>query len=145
MNSKELVIKTNSIDDLASAAQQVIDFTKGKSNVWLFHGEMGAGKTTFIKSICDVLGVMDHVNSPTFALVNEYMTDQADTIYHFDMYRIKDETEAFDIGFEEYIYSKNLCLIEWPSKVERLLPEDCIDIDIKVLDEHSREISIRLN
>lgn len=144
MSSKELVIKTNSIDDLSSAAQKVIDFTKEGSNIWLFHGEMGAGKTTFIKAICNKLGVIDHVNSPTFALVNEYMTNAADTIYHFDMYRIKDPSEAFDIGFEEYIYSNHLCLIEWPSKVERLLPDECIDINITAIDENSREIRIRL-
>lgn len=144
MSSKELVIRTSGIDNLLSASQKIIDFTKGQSNIWLFHGEMGAGKTTLIKSICQKLGVLDHVNSPTFALVNEYMTDQAETIYHFDMYRIKSEIEAFDIGFEEYIDSQNLCLIEWPSKIDRLLPEDCIDIDIKVLDENSREITIRL-
>ncbi|AZQ64435.1 tRNA (adenosine(37)-N6)-threonylcarbamoyltransferase complex ATPase subunit type 1 TsaE [Flammeovirga pectinis] len=143
MSSKELIIRTNAIEDLGPAAQKVIDFTKGGPTVWLFHGEMGAGKTTFIKEICAALGVIDHVNSPTFALVNEYMTDTADTIYHFDMYRIKDDTEAYDIGFEEYLYSNNLCLIEWPSMVDRLLPDECVDIDIKTLDENSREITIR--
>ncbi|OHX67618.1 tRNA (adenosine(37)-N6)-threonylcarbamoyltransferase complex ATPase subunit type 1 TsaE [Flammeovirga pacifica] len=144
METKKLKITTNSIDDLNSAAKQILEFAQGSSKVWLFHGEMGAGKTTFIKAICEVLGVMDHVNSPTFALVNEYMTDKADTVYHFDMYRIKDPSEAFDIGFEEYLYSDNLCLIEWPSKVERLLPEDCTEVTIVPIDETSREISIRI-
>ncbi|NLR94816.1 MULTISPECIES: tRNA (adenosine(37)-N6)-threonylcarbamoyltransferase complex ATPase subunit type 1 TsaE [Flammeovirga] len=144
MKANTLKITTNSLTDLPEAAKKILDFTKSSSPVWLFEGEMGAGKTTLIKAICDELGVLDHVNSPTFALVNEYMTNDADTVYHFDMYRIKDEMEAFDIGFEEYLYSQNLCLIEWPSKVERLLPDDCTEISITTIDENSREIIVTI-
>ena len=91
--------------------------------VWLFYGEMGAGKTTLIKALCQAWEVEDTVSSPTFALVNEYRTSKGQVVYHFDFYRIEDEEEATDIGLEEYFYSQRYCLVEWPTKIRNLLPE----------------------
>jgi tRNA threonylcarbamoyladenosine biosynthesis protein TsaE len=101
---------------------------------------MGAGKTTFTKSLCKVLGVLDGVNSPTFTLINEYRTSDGETIYHFDFYRINKLEEAFDIGFEEFVESGNLCIIEWPEKIEQILPPDTLRVKISVLDDGKREL-----
>ena len=98
--------------------------------VFALSGAMGAGKTTLIKSLCHVLGVADVVNSPTFALINEYRTAGGNPVYHFDFYRIKSHNEAFDMGYEEYFYSGNFCFIEWPEKIRQLLPERCVYISI---------------
>lgn len=113
-------------------------------SVVLFEGEMGAGKTTFIKAICRELGVTDSVSSPTFSIVNEYESSNGKRIYHFDFYRIKDESEALDIGFYEYLDSGNLCLIEWPSKVENLLPEHCLLVEITSGEAEERIITLKL-
>ena len=94
---------------------------------------MGAGKTTFIKAICTELGVKGRMSSPTFSLINEYLTSSGQKIYHFDFYRIKSEKEAFDLGYEEYFYSGNYCFIEWPDKIENLLPENCAKVKIEVV------------
>ena len=110
--------------------------------IWIFRGEMGAGKTTLIKSICDELEVIDIVNSPTFSIVNEYLTEEGDTIYHFDFYRIKDEREAIDIGTDEYFYSGDLCLIEWAEKIPSMIPSKYIEININLQDSLSRKISV---
>jgi tRNA threonylcarbamoyladenosine biosynthesis protein TsaE len=110
------------------------------TRVWLFYGEMGAGKTSLIRSICDAWGVTDTVSSPTFALVNEYQNARRQTFYHFDFYRIKDEEEAWDIGTEDYFYSGNYCFVEWPERIEGLLPEKFIRIDIEVGSDQSRRI-----
>ena len=115
------------------------------STVYAFYGKMGAGKTTFIKAICQELGVEDEVTSPTFAIVNEYSIDKVQSskfkvqcIYHFDFYRIKRLEEAYDIGFDDYIDSGNLCFIEWPELIEELLPEDAIRVEIEETDNGSR-------
>lgn len=130
----------NSLEDIQAAAHTFIDSTKNRS-VFAFNGSMGAGKTTFIKAICHALGVtQDVVNSPSFSIVNEYNTDTDEVIYHFDFYRIKTVEEAFDIGFEDYIYSNNRCFIEWPEKVDVLLPDDIINVEIIVQDDNSRII-----
>lgn len=110
----------NSIEELDDIAKQIIALSK-RHQVIAFYGSMGAGKTTLIKSICKELGVVDSVTSPTFSIVNEYETANKQTIYHFDFYRIKSEEEAMDLGYENYFFSKNLCLIEWPEKIPNLL------------------------
>lgn len=110
--------------------------------VFAFHGPMGAGKTTFIKSICKLLGVTDATSSPTFALVNEYHTDNHDPVFHFDFYRVRSEAEAFDIGFEEYVYSNFYCFIEWPEKIPNLLPEETIHVYIRVGDNEQRTVEV---
>ena len=110
--------------------------------VFAFRGEMGAGKTTFIKAICEALGVEDEVNSPTFAIVNEYRSETtAELIYHFDCYRLKKVEEALDFGFEDYMESSALCFIEWPDIVEDLLPGDVVEVSIKVEEDGTRVIT----
>ncbi|QCK14411.1 tRNA (adenosine(37)-N6)-threonylcarbamoyltransferase complex ATPase subunit type 1 TsaE [Mangrovivirga cuniculi] len=114
----------------------------GDYKIWLFDGDLGAGKTTLIKAICDELEVEDQVSSPTFALVNEYASNKEETIYHFDFYRIEHESEAFDIGLEEYLYSGYRCLIEWPEQVSSFWPEKYIHIKIIANLDDSRTIEI---
>ena len=97
-----------------------------------FRGDLGAGKTTLIKNMCNLLGVEDNVSSPTFSIVNEYESDDEREVFHFDFYRLESEEEAFDIGVEDYFYGGNLCLIEWPSKIENLLPEKRLEIHISI-------------
>ena len=122
-------LKVNHIDDINEVARQFVD-QMGDHKIFAFYGKMGAGKTTFIKAMCEELGVTDVINSPTFAIVNEYMDGKGEAIYHFDFYRIKRVEEVYDIGFDEYIYSGNLCLMEWPELIEQLLPEETVRVDI---------------
>ena len=110
--------------------------------VVLFNGLMGAGKTTFIKALCKKLGVEDVTSSPTFSLVNDYQTTQGNSIYHFDLYRIKSEIEALDMGIEEYLYSGNWCFIEWPEKIPNLLPENVTTINIREIETGERAMEI---
>lgn len=130
----------SSLDCINQAAQQFIS-QMGDSTAFAFYGQMGAGKTTFIKAVCQQLGVTDDITSPTFAIVNEYLDSQSRPIYHFDFYRIKHPEEALNIGFEDYIYSGNLCLMEWPEMIEDLLPDDVRLISIKEQPDGSRIIS----
>ncbi|MBQ0056651.1 MAG: tRNA (adenosine(37)-N6)-threonylcarbamoyltransferase complex ATPase subunit type 1 TsaE [Bacteroidales bacterium] len=134
-----MTINIPNLEALPEAARQFIA-AMDDNTVFAFRGEMGAGKTTFIKAVCDVLGVEDEVNSPTFAIVNEYRSATAELIYHFDCYRIKEIEEAVDFGFEDYMYSGALCLIEWPENVEDLLPGDVVNVCIKVNEDGSRTI-----
>ena len=129
-----------SIPNVEALPQAAHDFIAAMDDrtVFAFRGEMGAGKTTFIKAICDVLGVEDEVNSPTFAIVNEYRSATAELIYHFDCYRIKTLEEAMDFGFEDYMESSALCFIEWPENVEDLLPGDVVNVHITVNEDESR-------
>jgi tRNA threonylcarbamoyladenosine biosynthesis protein TsaE len=127
------------IEDLPEIAKKVIDSAEGRA-IWLFEGEMGAGKTTLIKAICRELGVFGNIQSPTFSIVNEYLTDREETIYHFDFYRLKNETEALDFGIEEYFDSGNICLLEWGEKIESLLPENCFKISISLTESMTRNI-----
>lgn len=113
----------------------------GENTVFAFNGSMGAGKTTFIKAVCEELGVEDVINSPTFAIVNEYETHDGKKIYHFDCYRLKNIDEALNLGAEEYLYSGNLCFIEWPENIESLLPDNTIIINIDNLSDDKRKIS----
>ena len=112
----------------------------GASKVFAFYGEMGAGKTTFIKAICRELKVNDNVSSPTFALVYEYFSEKRGSIYHFDLYRIKNLIELYDLGYEDYFYSGNLCFIEWPEMAGALLPELARKVELKVNSDGSRTV-----
>ena len=126
-----MTITIQSLNDIDLAAQTFIESMTSK-RIFAFYGSMGAGKTTFIKAVCKLLGVTDVVTSPTFAIVNEYsLQEKGRHIYHFDFYRIKKLEEAFDIGYENYFYSGNLCLIEWPEMIEPLLPEKYIRVEIQ--------------
>ena len=120
-------IIVNCISESKSVALQLIQYKKNK-NIICFYGEMGVGKTTFIKEICKNLLVDDNVSSPTFSIVNQYKTKQNKIIYHFDFYRLETEEEAYDMGYEEYFFQNDLCLIEWPEKIEGLIPEDIIKV-----------------
>lgn len=120
------------LSDLVSIARQIIDFAKD-SKVLLFKGDLGAGKTTLIKYICDELGVVDAVSSPTFSLINEYQTDKGESVYHFDYYRIENEKEAENLGSEEYFYSGEWCFVEWSEKIPNLIPEQYLEISINFI------------
>jgi len=130
------------IDDLPMAAAELVKQSKGLS-VWLLKGEMGAGKTTLAKIIAGQLGVEGTVASPTFSIVNQYGSANGKIVYHFDLYRLKNELEAFDIGLEEYLNSGNVCLIEWPEKLERLLPAQYFEVKIQPFDSMTRKIYYR--
>ena len=123
-------IRIASIDGLSAAAREFVA-AMGERKVFAFYGKMGVGKTTFIKAICEELGVEDVINSPTFAIVNEYVDGEGEPIYHFDFYRIKKEQEALDIGYEDYVYSGNVCFMEWPELIENLLPDDAVKVTIE--------------
>ena len=112
----------------------------GENTVFAFYGKMGAGKTTFIKAVCEQLGVDDTVTSPTFAIVNEYEAAQGRPIYHFDFYRIKKVSEAYDMGCEEYFYSGHPCFIEWPELIEEVLPEETVSVTIEALPDGLRRL-----
>jgi len=133
-------ILIHGLNDIERAAKEFLKL-RGNNTVIAFYGAMGAGKTTFTKAICNVLGVPDSVNSPTFTIINEYRTKEGEPVYHFDFYRIDKLEEAYDIGFDEFVDSGWLCLIEWPEKIEKLLPEETLRVYIKVLPDDSREIS----
>ncbi len=122
-------IKINDLEHIREAARQFIN-AMGTKHVFAFYGSMGAGKTTFIKAICEELGVDDVITSPTFAIVNEYLISTGGTIYHFDFYRIKKLEEVYDMGYEDYFYSDALCFIEWPEMMEELLPEGATKVQI---------------
>ncbi|MGY0039527.1 tRNA (adenosine(37)-N6)-threonylcarbamoyltransferase complex ATPase subunit type 1 TsaE [Pedobacter sp. NJ-S-72] len=132
-------IEINHPEELGNAAEALLGFA-GNEKIFAFEGEMGAGKTTFIKALCKKLGVEDVVNSPTFSIVNEYAAD-GQVIYHFDFYRIKNLHEVFDIGYEEYFYSGNICLIEWPERIRELMPENYVEVGITALSETQRLFS----
>ena len=129
------------LTDLDAAAKMFIE-SMGNRTVFAFYGEMGAGKTTFIKTICKAMGVTETITSPTFSLVNEYKSDKGTAIFHFDFYRIKNIEEAYDFGYEDYFYSGNVCFIEWPELIQSLLPEDVVNVRIKVDENEQRLISI---
>lgn len=135
-------IKITNLDSIHDAAREFIGNMDDRT-VFAFHGNMGAGKTTFIKAICEELGVEDVINSPTFAIINEYRSEtSAELIYHFDFYRINKLSEAEDIGTEDYFYSGALCFIEWPEKIEELLPHDVVNVTITENPDSSRTIVI---
>ena len=133
----EIII--NGIDDLPRAARAFLDH-KGPANVVAFYGSMGAGKTTFITALCEEPGVRDVVNSPTFTIVNEYRDGTGLPVFHFDFYRINRLSEALDIGLFEYFDSGALCLVEWPERIEELLPDDALKVQILVEDVETRTL-----
>ncbi|MXV14896.1 tRNA (adenosine(37)-N6)-threonylcarbamoyltransferase complex ATPase subunit type 1 TsaE [Hufsiella ginkgonis] len=130
------------LHDLTSPAKALLRFA-GDQKIFLFYGDMGAGKTTFIKTICSELAVTDRVSSPTFSIVNEYESP-AGPVYHFDFYRLKRESEAMDLGFEDYLYSGNYCLIEWPEKVSGLLPQEYVEITLAHVSDQERKLTGRI-
>jgi ATPase, YjeE family len=132
-------IEIKDVAGIRLAAREFIE-TMGDNKVFAFYGSMGAGKTTFIKAICEELGVTETVASPTFAIINEYKEKNGESIFHFDFYRINKLEEVFDFGYEDYFYSGNLCFIEWPELVESVLPETCARITIRVQDDGSRMV-----
>ena len=135
-------IKINSLDNIREAAKQFIAAMEDNT-VFAFYGKMGAGKTTLIKAICEELGVTDVINSPTFAIVNEYRSDETgELIYHFDFYRIKKLDEVYDMGYEDYFYSGALCFIEWPELVEEVLPGDAVKVIIEEMEDGIRSIRL---
>ena len=139
------IINIRSLEEIGTAAQEFVEFISSsplQSNIFAFYGQMGAGKTTFIKALCKTLGVSDDVNSPTFTIVNEYKSAKGFPIYHFDFYRINKIAEAYDIGIDEYFSAEGLCLIEWPEKIESILPDDCFRIYVKVDEEGNRTLRI---
>lgn len=133
-------IKINSLADINEAAKTFVE-NMGDSKVFAFYGKMGAGKTTFVKAVCECLGVDDVITSPTFAIVNEYTSaTTGDAIYHFDFYRIKKLEEVYDMGYEDYFYSGSLCFLEWPELIEDLLPEDARKVTIEETADGSRVV-----
>ena len=133
-------ITLENTDNLREAARQFISAI-GDSRIFAFYGKMGAGKTTFIKAICEELGVEDVITSPTFAIVNEYRSETTlQLIYHFDFYRIKKLEEVYDMGYEDYFYSGALCFMEWPELIEELLPEDVVKVTISEQEDGSRVV-----
>ena len=131
-------LRIDNIDSIREAARQFVAAT-GENTVFAFYGKMGAGKTTFIKAVCEELGVEDVITSPTFAIVNDYRSDTTgELIYHFDFYRIKKIEEVYDMGYEDYFYSGALCFIEWPELIEELLPEEAVKVTIEENADGSR-------
>ena len=135
-----LILKN--LTGLSDIADKFLRITKGK-RIFAFFGDMGVGKTTFIKALCNEMGVIDVVTSPTFSLVNEYQTGDGHTIYHFDFYRINKIEEVYDFGYEDYFFSNSLCFIEWPDKIAEILPADVVFVQMAELPDGTREIKIK--
>jgi tRNA threonylcarbamoyladenosine biosynthesis protein TsaE len=142
MKPQEKELVASRLDELPEVAEELIAFAKDVKN-WLFIGEMGAGKTTMIKTVCELLGVVDQVSSPTFSIVNEYATAGGEVVYHFDFYRLEDVEEAVGIGVEEYFFSGNICLIEWPQLISGLLPDEFMTVHIEELLTGERKIILK--
>ena len=140
MRNEEMEIRITDIDHIREAAREFIEHI-GERRVFAFYGKMGAGKTTFVKAICEELGVDDVITSPTFAIINEYETPSNSPIYHFDFYRIKKLEEVYDMGYEDYFYSGALCFIEWPELIEDILPDDAVRVSITEQEDGSRVVS----
>ncbi len=135
----ELILRNT--QDILSYVNQLFDYAQD-IKIWLFVGEMGAGKTTTIKTICQALEVKDEVSSPTFSIVNEYFSDLIGTLYHFDCYRLKDDEEALEVGIEDYFYSGYHCFVEWPQKIEKLIPDQFLIFNFEKIDENTRLLTV---
>ena len=140
MRNEEMEIRITDIEHIREAAREFVEHI-GDRRVFAFYGKMGAGKTTFVKAICEELGVNDVITSPTFAIINEYTSAKDDTIFHFDFYRIKKLEEVYDMGYEDYFYSGALCFIEWPELIEEILPDDAVRVSITEQDDGSRIVT----
>lgn len=136
-----LEIKIKSLDGIADAARQFVD-AMGENKVFAMFGPMGVGKTTFVKAVCEILGVEDTITSPTFAIVNEYRANTGDQIFHFDFYRIRKVEEVYDMGYEDYVYSGAVCFLEWPELIEELLPEDAVRVTLSEEEDGTRTITL---
>ena len=132
-----------SLDDIAVAAKKFLAVT-ANYKVFALYGEMGAGKTTFIHALCEAMGIKDAVSSPTFSLINQYKTRAGQTVYHIDLYRIKDENEAINAGIEDCLYSGNTCWVEWPGKAPGIFPAETLHSTISTLDSNTRKLQINL-
>lgn len=130
-------------DELQPIAARLIECHSGK-RIFAFHGEMGAGKTTFINALCRAMEVEDMVSSPTFSIINQYKTNNGETVYHMDLYRIKDENEAINAGVEDCLYSGNICLVEWPDRAAGILPDDTLHLYITSIADNTRKLKINL-
>jgi tRNA threonylcarbamoyladenosine biosynthesis protein TsaE len=139
-----LVFHEASQSDLFDVAQKFLE-KAGTIKIWLLRGEMGSGKTTFIKAMGEALGVTDNMSSPTFSIVNEYLAMDDQKVYHFDFYRIKNEAEAYDIGAEEYFYSGNYCFIEWPEKIPALIPAERVEVSITPENQTHRTLALSVH
>ena len=137
-----MILKIESLETIGTTAKKFIEHI-GDRTVFAFNGKMGAGKTTFIKAICETMGVKGTVNSPTFSIVNEYEAADGRIIYHFDCYRITKIQEALDLGAEEYLYSGNLCFIEWSENIAPILPDTVVNVDIEELENGKRNVIIK--
>ena len=138
---KGQIFENVTLEGIDAVASEIIQLLES-SSVVVFHGEMGAGKTTLVKALGKAMGVVDTISSPTFSIVNEYQTNSQNMVYHFDFYRIKNETEAYDIGVEEYFDSGHLCFVEWPEKIPSLLPVFYSEIFITTIDNTHRKIAL---
>lgn len=136
-----LEIKIKSLDGIADAARQFVD-AMGENKVFAMFGPMGVGKTTFVKAVCEILGVEDTITSPTFAIVNEYRANTGGQIFHFDFYRIRKVEEVYDMGYEDYVYSGAVCFLEWPELIEELLPEDAVRVTLSEEEDGTRTITL---
>ena len=139
-----LVFHEASQSDLFEVAKTFLE-KAGNKRIWLFKGEMGSGKTTFIKALGEALGVTDNMSSPTFSIVNEYLAMEDEKVYHFDFYRIKNDAEAYDIGAEEYFYSGNYCFIEWPDKIPALIPAERVEVSITPENQTHRTLALSVH
>jgi tRNA threonylcarbamoyladenosine biosynthesis protein TsaE len=135
------VLRFKELEELEAVAEKMLELG-AEVPVWLFEGQMGAGKTTLIRTLCKQLGIVSSVHSPTFSLVNEYIGEQKNIVYHFDFYRIKDESEAWDIGLEEYFDSGSFCFVEWPSQITSLWPEQYMLINLIIEEEGERVLTM---
>jgi tRNA threonylcarbamoyladenosine biosynthesis protein TsaE len=133
----DLIFKLENIQEAAAKFLSAVNI----NGVFAFHGEMGAGKTTFIHALCEAVAVRENISSPTFSIINQYSTREGKTIYHMDLYRLKDETEAVNAGVEDCLYSGNTCLVEWPEKAPGIFPDDTVHVTITMLDTNTRKLN----
>ena len=131
------------LSDIKNAAEQFLA-AAGTTSIFAFHGEMGAGKTTFIHALCEVMDVKDTIASPTFSIINQYATNGGKTVYHIDLYRLKDEQEAINTGVEDCLYSGNTCFVEWPEKAPGIFPDDTLHVTITSINTNTRKLQINL-
>jgi len=137
-------LRIKNLEDINSVAKQFLELI-GERRIFAMYGAMGVGKTTFVKAVCEELGVDDTINSPTFAIVNEYRTLKDKVVYHFDFYRIEDVQEAYDFGYEDYFYGKAICFIEWPERIESILPADVVNLEFIEEEDGGRIIRVLMD